>query len=37
MLTHLWPGLDPNASAVEGSEAFGADVTLAVPHHNTRV
>jgi ribonuclease BN (tRNA processing enzyme) len=37
MLTHIWPGLDPQASVVEGSEAFGEDVSLAVPHHNTRV
>ncbi len=32
MLTHLWPGLDPTASVVEGSEAFGREVLLAAPH-----
>jgi ribonuclease BN (tRNA processing enzyme) len=37
MLTHIWPGLDPQASVVEGSEAFGEDVALAVPHQDTRV
>ena len=37
MLTHLWPGLDPNASVVEGSEAFGRDVLLAAPHQRTRI
>ena len=37
VLTHLWPGLDPLASAVEGSEAFGEDVTLAAPHERTRI
>ena len=37
MLTHLWPGLDPNASVVEGSEAFGQEVTLAAPHQRTRI
>jgi ribonuclease BN (tRNA processing enzyme) len=29
MLTHLWPTIDPVASAAEGAEAFGAEVTLA--------
>ena len=37
MLTHLWPGLDPNASVVEGSEAFGREVLLAAPHLRTRI
>ncbi len=32
VLTHLWPELDPVTSAWEGSEAFGAPVTLAAPH-----
>ena len=32
MLTHIWPGLDPAASVVEGSEAFGQEVLLAAPH-----
>lgn len=29
MLTHLWPTVDPVASAAEGAEAFGAEVALA--------
>jgi ribonuclease BN (tRNA processing enzyme) len=37
MLTHLWPGLDPTASVVEGSEAFGREVLLAAPHQRTRI
>jgi ribonuclease BN (tRNA processing enzyme) len=37
MLTHLWPGLDPNASVVEGSEGFGREVLLAAPHQRTRI
>lgn len=37
VLTHLWPGLDPLASAVEGSEAFGEAVTLAAPHERMRI
>ena len=37
MLTHLWPGLDPAASVVEGSEAFGREVLLAAPHQRTRI
>lgn len=37
MLTHLWPGLDPTASLVEGSEAFGQAVTLAAPHEAVRI
>jgi ribonuclease BN (tRNA processing enzyme) len=37
MLTHLWPGLDPTASLVEGSEAFGREVLLAAPHQRTRI
>lgn len=32
VLTHLWPEVDPERSAAEGSEAFGAAVTMAVPH-----
>ncbi len=31
ILTHLWPFVDPDVSAAEGSEAFGAPVTLATP------
>ncbi|HEX9505097.1 MAG TPA: MBL fold metallo-hydrolase [Acidimicrobiia bacterium] len=31
ILTHLWPFVDRDASAAEGSEAFGAPVTLATP------
>ena len=37
VLTHIWPGLDPAASAVEGSEAFGREVVLAAPHQRLRV
>lgn len=37
VLTHLWPGLDPAASAVEGSEAFGEEVILAAPHQRMRI
>ncbi|HVW33236.1 MAG TPA: MBL fold metallo-hydrolase, partial [Acidimicrobiia bacterium] len=37
MLTHLWPGLDPTRSVVEGSEAFGREVLLAAPHQTTRI
>lgn len=37
VLTHLWPGIDPAASAVEGSEAFGAAVTLAAPDQKIRI
>jgi ribonuclease BN (tRNA processing enzyme) len=37
VLTHLWPRLDPSISLAEGSEAFGAPVTLAAPHLVTRV
>lgn len=37
MLTHLWPRLDPVRSVEEGSEAFGAPVTLAAPHLITQV
>jgi ribonuclease BN (tRNA processing enzyme) len=32
VLTHLWPTIDPNVSVAEGSEAFGAPVTLAAPN-----
>jgi ribonuclease BN (tRNA processing enzyme) len=35
MITHLWPMLDPIASAEEASEAFGGAVTLAAPHVTT--
>jgi ribonuclease BN (tRNA processing enzyme) len=31
VLTHLWPTIDPVASAIEGSEAFGSEVALAAP------
>ncbi len=37
ILTHLWPTVDPVASAEEGSEAFGSAVTLAAPHLVTRI
>jgi ribonuclease BN (tRNA processing enzyme) len=37
VLTHLWPGIDPAAAAVEGSEAFGEPVTLAAPHQKIRI
>ncbi len=37
VLTHVWPGLDPAASAVEGSEAFGREVTMAAPHQRLRI
>ena len=37
MLTHIWPGLDPAASAMEGSEAFGEAVTLASAHQRMRL
>lgn len=37
VLTHIWPGLDPAASAVEGSEAFGDEVGLAAPHQRLRI
>ena len=30
MLTHLWPGGDPEAYRQEGAEAFGAPVELAI-------
>jgi ribonuclease BN (tRNA processing enzyme) len=36
-LTHIWPQVDPEASAAEGSEAFGEPVTLAVPHLVTEI
>jgi ribonuclease BN (tRNA processing enzyme) len=29
VLTHLWPRVDPTVVCAEGSEAYGADVTLA--------
>src|SRR5205807_634141 len=32
LLTHLWPKIDPVSSVEEGSEAYGAPVTLAAPH-----
>lgn len=32
MLTHVWPTLDLDAIAAEGTAAFGADVMLAAPH-----
>jgi ribonuclease BN (tRNA processing enzyme) len=37
VLTHLWPRIDPVASAEEGSEGFGQSVTLAAPHLVTRI
>ena len=37
VLTHLWPTLDPTASVVEGSEAFGGEVVLATAHQRLRV
>ncbi len=37
VLTHLWPRIDPIASVEEGSDAFGAPVTLAAPHLVTKV
>jgi ribonuclease BN (tRNA processing enzyme) len=37
ILTHLWPTLDPLVSVQEGSDAFGAAVTLAAPHLVTHV
>jgi ribonuclease BN (tRNA processing enzyme) len=37
VLTHLWPKIDPITSVEEGSEAFGAPVTLAAPHLITRI
>lgn len=30
LLTHLWPTIDPKQSSSEGSEAFGAEVEVAV-------
>lgn len=37
MLTHIWPTLDPLASAAEASETFGDIVTLAAPHAVTHI
>jgi ribonuclease BN (tRNA processing enzyme) len=37
ILTHLWPKVDPVTSVEEGSEAYGAPVTLAAPHLITRI
>jgi hypothetical protein len=37
MLTHIWPTLDPLASAAEASETFGDTVTLAAPHAVTHI
>jgi ribonuclease BN (tRNA processing enzyme) len=37
MITHLWPTLDPLASVLEASDAFGNDVTLAAAHERLRV
>lgn len=31
VLTHLWPTVDPVASAAEGSEAYGTEVVMAAP------
>ena len=37
MITHLWPTIDPVASAEEASQAFGGAVALAAPHLSTFV
>lgn len=37
LLTHLWPTVDPVESLEEGSEAFGAQATLATPRLVTNV
>ena len=37
VLTHIWPTLDPAYSVIEGSEAFGAEVELAVPYRTFTV
>lgn len=37
VITHLWPMIDPVASASEASEAFGREVTLAAPHLALRI
>jgi ribonuclease BN (tRNA processing enzyme) len=37
MLTHLWPRVDRTLSFAEGSEAFGAAVTLAEPNLVTEI
>lgn len=37
VLTHLWPSLDPAAAAVEGSDAFGAVVSVARLHERYEV
>ncbi len=37
MLTHLWPTVDPAVTAAEGSEAFGAEVTLAAPNLQVKI
>ena len=37
VLTHLWPLVDPARAAEEGSDAFGAPVTLAAPHMVTTI
>jgi ribonuclease BN (tRNA processing enzyme) len=37
MLTHLWPTLDPLASAAEAAEQYGDAVMLAAPHLVTHI
>ena len=32
VLTHMWPGSDPQVHVRNGSDAYGAPVTLATPH-----
>src|SRR5207302_8792828 len=37
LLTHVWPTLDPERSAVEGGDAFGAPVELAATNASYEV
>ena len=37
MLTHLWPTIDPLASAAEAAEQYGDTVSLAAPHQVTHI
>jgi ribonuclease BN (tRNA processing enzyme) len=37
ILTHLWPLNDPDEVAKEGAEAYGGEVTVAVPRLSTEV
>jgi ribonuclease BN (tRNA processing enzyme) len=32
ILTHLWPMIDPEETAIEGADAFGESVEIAAPH-----